>query len=152
MGGFLLDSPMSWGSNEVQTAVDSAVRHLAPVHPGLRVQVVFKLAVYVVNDRLPAALSKWQGLKGLTHNLCRVKVLVLFTSCCCQQHHQTPECQQWWAAAGHPPPLPGPLTVPPEKGTKWKCPLISFGFNTDNQSKSSTWIYLNVQGDIFCFS
>lgn len=45
---------MSRGGDEVQTAVDPAVGHLASVDPGLRVQVVLKLAVYVVDDRLPA--------------------------------------------------------------------------------------------------
>lgn len=51
----LPDSPMSRGGDEVQAAVDSAVRHLSSIHPRLWVQVVFKLAVYVVNDWLPAA-------------------------------------------------------------------------------------------------
>lgn len=53
---------MSRRSNEVQAAVNSAVGHLAPVHPGLRVQVVFKLAVDVVDDRLPAAGHTPQAL------------------------------------------------------------------------------------------
>lgn len=54
------DSPMSWGGDEVQAAVDSAVGHLPSVHPGFWVQVVFELAVYVVDDWLPAAWHKWQ--------------------------------------------------------------------------------------------
>lgn len=51
----LLNSPVSRGSDEIKAAVDSAVRHLSSVHPWFWVQVVFKLAVYVVDDRLPAA-------------------------------------------------------------------------------------------------
>lgn len=38
--------------------MDSAVGHLPPVHPGLCVQVVFELAVYVVDDWLPASTHK----------------------------------------------------------------------------------------------
>lgn len=54
----LPDSPMSRGGDEVQAAVDSAVRHLSSIHSGFWVQVVFKLAVYVVDDWLPAAWHK----------------------------------------------------------------------------------------------
>lgn len=54
----LPDSPVSWRGDEVQAAVDPAVRHLPSVHPGLWVQVVLKLAVYVVDDWLPAAGNK----------------------------------------------------------------------------------------------
>lgn len=42
-----------WG-DKVQTAVHPAVRHLAPVDPRLCVEVVLKLTVDVVDDRLPA--------------------------------------------------------------------------------------------------
>lgn len=44
--------------------MDSAVGHLPPVHPGLCVQVVFKLAVYVVDDGLPAARQQSQVGNG----------------------------------------------------------------------------------------
>ena len=45
---------MSGGGDEVETAVHSVVGHQASVHPRLRVQVVLKLVVNVVDDRLPA--------------------------------------------------------------------------------------------------
>lgn len=53
---------MSGRSDEIQTAVDSAVRHLSSIHPRFWVQVVFKLAVYVVDDWLPATESNLQLL------------------------------------------------------------------------------------------
>lgn len=70
-------SPVSRGSDEVKAAVDSAVGHLSPVHARLRVQVVLKLAVYVVDDRLPAAPNKEtlcvkkQTIKGDKERRCR---------------------------------------------------------------------------------
>ncbi len=47
-------SPMSWGCDEIQAAVHSAVRHLPSVHTRLCVQIILKLTVDVINDRLPA--------------------------------------------------------------------------------------------------
>lgn len=44
--------------------MDSAVGHLPPVYPGLCVQVVLKLAVYVVDDGLPAARRQSQVGNG----------------------------------------------------------------------------------------
>lgn len=61
----LPDSPVSWGGYEVEAAVNSAVGHLPSVHPWFRVQVVFKLAVYVVNDWLPAARQNTQLLLSI---------------------------------------------------------------------------------------
>lgn len=46
--------PMSRGSNEVQAAVHSAVWHLASVDTRLCVEVILKLTVDVIDDRLPA--------------------------------------------------------------------------------------------------
>ena len=46
--------PVSGGGDEVETAVHSVVGHQASVHPRLGVQVVLKLVVNVVDDRLPA--------------------------------------------------------------------------------------------------
>lgn len=45
---------MSRGGDEVETAVYSAVGHLASVDTWLCVEVILKLAVDVIGDRLPA--------------------------------------------------------------------------------------------------
>lgn len=50
----ILFLPMSRGGDEVETAVYSAVGHLASVDTWLCVKVILKLAVDVIGDRLPA--------------------------------------------------------------------------------------------------
>lgn len=46
--------PMPRRSDEIQAALHSAVWHQPSVDPGLCVEVVLKLTVDVVDDRLPA--------------------------------------------------------------------------------------------------
>lgn len=144
---------MSWGSDEVQTAVNSAVGHLASVHPGLWVQVVLKLAVYVVNDRLPAARNKRYGFSSEDHSTPGAKASAGFTSCCCQQHRQTLECQQLWAAAGHFPPLPRLSTAPPEPGTKWQKAHVQHQlqrciYKHIRQGNKNIWLCLSKNKEI----
>lgn len=52
--GCLQYLPMPRRSDEIQAALHSVVRHLPSVDPGLCVEVILKLAVDVVDDRLPA--------------------------------------------------------------------------------------------------
>lgn len=62
------DSPVSRGGDEVEAALHSAVGHQSSVHPRLTVEEILKLAVYVVDDRLPAAWNTQpQGGNKSTH-------------------------------------------------------------------------------------
>ena len=45
---------MSIGSDEVETAVYAVITAHAPCDPGLLVEVVFKLGIYVIQNGLPA--------------------------------------------------------------------------------------------------
>lgn len=59
---------MSRGGDEVEAALHSAVGHQSSVHPRLTVEEILKLAVYVVDDRLPAArYTQPQGGNKPTH-------------------------------------------------------------------------------------
>lgn len=46
--------PVSRRGDEVQAALHSVVWHLPSVDPGLGVEVILKLTVDVIDDRLPA--------------------------------------------------------------------------------------------------
>lgn len=52
---------MSIGSDEVQAAVHTMVTAHAPCHPGLLVQIIFKLRIYVVENGLPAGEEGGRG-------------------------------------------------------------------------------------------
>lgn len=63
---------MSRGGDEIEAAVHPAVRHLTAVDAGLCVEVILKLTVDVVDDRLPAGMGAGQEGGGQ----CEVGVLV----------------------------------------------------------------------------
>lgn len=55
---------MSIGSDEVEAAVHTMVTAHAPCHPGLLVQVVFKLCIYVAENGLPAGGEEGRQLNS----------------------------------------------------------------------------------------
>ena len=98
--------PVPERRNEVEAAVDSVVLDVLSVQPALIPEVLLKLLIYVVCDRLPAGTH----IHTHTHthfssssrlNMAHVSVQQVFqlTTRCCWRRLRTPACRRWSAWA-----------------------------------------------------